>query len=50
MYIHLIDDDEDWDEKRIDIIGSNGPTGDHYKNEKGEKDERPLDSDKSSNG
>lgn len=21
---------EDWDEKRIDIIGSNGPTGEHY--------------------
>lgn len=22
---------EDWDEKRVDIIGSNGNTGDHYK-------------------
>lgn len=22
---------EDWDEKRIDVIGQNGPTGDHYK-------------------
>lgn len=21
---------DDWDEKRIDIIGSNGPTGEHY--------------------
>lgn len=21
---------EDWDEKRIDIIGQNGPTGEHY--------------------
>lgn len=22
--------EDDWDERRIDIIGSNGPTGDHY--------------------
>ena len=22
--------DDDWNEKRIDIIGSNGPTGEHY--------------------
>ena len=21
---------DDWDEKRMDIIGQNGPTGDHY--------------------
>lgn len=25
-----VDSSEDWDEKRIDIIGSNGPTGEHY--------------------
>ena len=50
MYIHLIDDDDDWDEKRIDIIGQNGNDGIHYKNEESEQDERPLDSDKSSNG
>jgi len=25
---------EDWDEKRIDIIGSNGPTGEHYEGTK----------------
>ncbi len=24
------DDPEDWDERRVDIIGSNGPTGEHY--------------------
>lgn len=23
-------DSEEWDEKRMDIIGSNGPTGEHY--------------------
>jgi hypothetical protein len=21
---------EDWDEKRMDVIGQNGPTGEHY--------------------
>lgn len=26
-----VDSSEDWDEKRMDIIGSNGPTGEHYK-------------------
>lgn len=25
---------DDWNEERIDIIGSNGPTGDHYKEQK----------------
>jgi hypothetical protein len=25
---------DEWDEKRIDIIGSNGPTGEHYKEQK----------------
>ena len=24
---------DDWNEDRIDIIGQNGPTGDHYKGE-----------------
>lgn len=24
---------DDWDEKRMDIIGSNGPTGEHYAEE-----------------
>jgi hypothetical protein len=27
-------DDDDWDEKRVDIIGQNGPTGDHYEEQK----------------
>ena len=26
----LFNDDDDWDEKRVDIIGSNGNDGDHY--------------------
>lgn len=25
-----VESTEDWDEKRVDIIGSNGNTGDHY--------------------
>jgi hypothetical protein len=29
-----VDTTDDWDEKRVDIIGSNGPTGDHYKEQK----------------
>lgn len=48
MYIHLINDDDDWDEERIDIIGQNGNDGIHY--EKDDENERPVDSNKSGNG
>ena len=26
----VFDENKEWDEKRMDVIGSNGPTGDHY--------------------
>lgn len=26
----VFDENKEWNEKRMDIIGSNGPTGDHY--------------------
>ena len=29
-YPNNSDDPDEWDERRVDIIGSNGPTGEHY--------------------
>ena len=34
-YYDLPGDLSGWDEKRIDIIGQNGPTGEHYEDDSG---------------
>jgi hypothetical protein len=38
--VESIQPHEEWDEERIDIIGQNGPTGDHYDEVENSKKEK----------